>query len=303
MARRAPGRTPLSQRKRSRWRSVSASSVIRSTVSSCPAWAWLSGIGLCASGAGMPGMGLPCGQVLGMPSCSASRSSTTGESACSRRCASSWARGNAGWCGEPLLHHGRERVLEAMRLVVGARPVEPEHVGQPALEQAMTARHGLGDAAALRGEADLLLAREADVALALHAPERLGDGRRGDVHVPREPRADDGLVAAREVVDRAEIVLDGRSGFHGPRIPDGPGSGKPRRRRPSWGTIGAEDSPMDFALTEAQEMIRKEVAALARGFSLDYWLEKDEKAEYPYEFIKAFADAGSLRLQLAAGSR
>src|SRR4029450_2572010 len=206
--------------------------------------------------------------------------------------------GHAELLGEPLLHHGRERVLEAMRLVVGARPVEPEHVGQPALEQAMTARHGLRDAAALRGEADLLLAREADVALALHAPERLGDGRRGDVHVPREPRADDGLVTAREVVDRAEIVLDGRSGFHGPRIPDGPGSGKPRRRRPSWGTIGAEDSPMDFALTEAQEMIRKEVAALARGFSLDYWLEKDEKAEYPYEFIKAFADAGWLGLMV-----
>ena len=55
---------------------------------------------------------------------------------------------------------------------------------------------------------------------------------------------------------------------------------------------------MDFALTEAQEMIRKEVAALARGFSLDYWLEKDEKAEYPYEFIKAFADAGWLGIMV-----
>ena len=55
---------------------------------------------------------------------------------------------------------------------------------------------------------------------------------------------------------------------------------------------------MDFALTEAQEMIRKEVAGLARGFSLDYWLEKDEKAEYPYEFIKAFADAGWLGIMV-----
>ena len=45
-------------------------------------------------------------------------------------------------------------------------------------------------------------------------------------------------------------------------------------------------------------MIRKEVAALARGFSLDYWLEKDEKAEYPHEFIKAFADAGWLGLMV-----
>ena len=51
---------------------------------------------------------------------------------------------------------------------------------------------------------------------------------------------------------------------------------------------------MDFALTEQQELIRKEAAALARGFSLDYWLEKDRKAEYPWEFVKAFAAAGWL---------
>ena len=55
---------------------------------------------------------------------------------------------------------------------------------------------------------------------------------------------------------------------------------------------------MDFALTESQEMIRKEVAALSRGFSMDYWLEKDEKAEYPHEFVKAFADAGWLGLMI-----
>jgi acyl-CoA dehydrogenase len=55
---------------------------------------------------------------------------------------------------------------------------------------------------------------------------------------------------------------------------------------------------MDFALTESQEMIRKEVAALARGFSMDYWLEKDEKAEYPHEFVKAFAEAGWLGLMI-----
>jgi acyl-CoA dehydrogenase len=51
---------------------------------------------------------------------------------------------------------------------------------------------------------------------------------------------------------------------------------------------------MDFALTEQQELIRKEVAALARSFPLDYWLEKDGKAEYPWEFVKAFAQAGWL---------
>ncbi len=51
---------------------------------------------------------------------------------------------------------------------------------------------------------------------------------------------------------------------------------------------------MDFALTEQQELIKKEVGALARSFPADYWLEKDRKAEYPWEFVKAFAQAGWL---------
>src|SRR5882724_8286672 len=51
---------------------------------------------------------------------------------------------------------------------------------------------------------------------------------------------------------------------------------------------------MDFALTEQQEMIRKEVATLAGSFSLDYWLEKDRKHEYPWDFVKAFARTGWL---------
>jgi acyl-CoA dehydrogenase len=51
---------------------------------------------------------------------------------------------------------------------------------------------------------------------------------------------------------------------------------------------------MDFALTEQQELIRKEVATLARSFAPNYWLEKDRTAEYPWEFIRAFADGGWL---------
>jgi len=51
---------------------------------------------------------------------------------------------------------------------------------------------------------------------------------------------------------------------------------------------------MDFALTEQQELIRKEVSSLARSFPPEYWLEKDNKAEYPWEFVKAFGQAGWL---------
>ena len=47
-------------------------------------------------------------------------------------------------------------------------------------------------------------------------------------------------------------------------------------------------------LTEQQELIRKEVATLARSFAPDYWLEKDRKAEYPWEFVRAFSEGGWL---------
>jgi acyl-CoA dehydrogenase len=42
------------------------------------------------------------------------------------------------------------------------------------------------------------------------------------------------------------------------------------------------------------ELIRKTTRELARKFDLDYWREKDDKAEYPWEFVKAFADGGWL---------
>jgi alkylation response protein AidB-like acyl-CoA dehydrogenase len=51
---------------------------------------------------------------------------------------------------------------------------------------------------------------------------------------------------------------------------------------------------MDFAFTDSQELIRKEVSALARSFAWEYWREKDRKAEYPTEFVQAFARAGWL---------
>jgi alkylation response protein AidB-like acyl-CoA dehydrogenase len=53
---------------------------------------------------------------------------------------------------------------------------------------------------------------------------------------------------------------------------------------------------MDFTLTEVQEQLRSEVAALARRFEPEYWLEKDRRAEYPWEFVRAFAERGWLGL-------
>jgi acyl-CoA dehydrogenase len=42
------------------------------------------------------------------------------------------------------------------------------------------------------------------------------------------------------------------------------------------------------------ELVRTSARDLARRFDLEYWRDKDKKAEYPWEFVKAFADAGWL---------
>ena len=40
--------------------------------------------------------------------------------------------------------------------------------------------------------------------------------------------------------------------------------------------------------------VRRETLALANTFGLDYWREHDRDEAYPWEFVKAFADAGWL---------
>jgi acyl-CoA dehydrogenase len=42
------------------------------------------------------------------------------------------------------------------------------------------------------------------------------------------------------------------------------------------------------------EEVRAHSREIARSFDLDYWRDKDRKPEYPWEFVKAFADAGWL---------
>jgi acyl-CoA dehydrogenase len=53
---------------------------------------------------------------------------------------------------------------------------------------------------------------------------------------------------------------------------------------------------MDFRLTDLQLSLREEVLALAGRFSLDWWLDHDRSGEYPWEFVRAFADRGWLGL-------
>jgi acyl-CoA dehydrogenase len=53
---------------------------------------------------------------------------------------------------------------------------------------------------------------------------------------------------------------------------------------------------VDFELTEDQTTIRKSVAELAARFDDQYWMDKDERHEFPAEFYKAVAEAGWLGL-------
>ena len=55
---------------------------------------------------------------------------------------------------------------------------------------------------------------------------------------------------------------------------------------------------MDFDLTEDQEAIRDAVRTLAAKFGDDYWLACDTDHRFPWEFYKAFADAGWLGIAI-----
>jgi acyl-CoA dehydrogenase len=45
-------------------------------------------------------------------------------------------------------------------------------------------------------------------------------------------------------------------------------------------------------LTDFQRNLRREAAELAASFSLEYWRERDRRAEYPRDFVAAFAERG-----------
>ncbi len=51
---------------------------------------------------------------------------------------------------------------------------------------------------------------------------------------------------------------------------------------------------MDFELTDDQLAIRAAVRELAARFDDDYWRERDRRHEFPWDFYRAFADAGWL---------
>ncbi len=57
-------------------------------------------------------------------------------------------------------------------------------------------------------------------------------------------------------------------------------------------------SGMSFELSEDQELIRKSVRELAARFDDQYWMEKDQKHEFPQEFYDAVAQGGWLGMTI-----
>lgn len=55
---------------------------------------------------------------------------------------------------------------------------------------------------------------------------------------------------------------------------------------------------MDFSLTEDQQNIRDAVLKHCSQFADDYWLECDQKAEFPQRFLQSMADAGWLGIAM-----
>lgn len=55
---------------------------------------------------------------------------------------------------------------------------------------------------------------------------------------------------------------------------------------------------MDFGLSEDQESIRTAVRELAAGFDDEYWSERDARHEFPWDFYRAFAEAGWLGIAI-----
>jgi acyl-CoA dehydrogenase len=55
---------------------------------------------------------------------------------------------------------------------------------------------------------------------------------------------------------------------------------------------------MDFELSDDQAQVRNGVRELAATFSDEYWAERDEKHEFPWDFYNAFSEAGWLGIAI-----
>ena len=112
-------------------------------------------------------------------------------------------------------------MLEPMGFLVGFHPVEAQDIRQPALQQPVAARHGLGDREPAPRQDDLFPGCEPEVPGPGHALERLRHGRRRHLEVSRQAGPDHRAAAAGQVVDTLQVVFDRRRGGPGADRPGG----------------------------------------------------------------------------------
>ena len=56
---------------------------------------------------------------------------------------------------------------------------------------------------------------------------------------------------------------------------------------------------MDFQLSDDQELIRTAVPKICADYPDEYWAEKDEKHEFPWDFYNVMAEAGWIGIALS----
>ena len=110
---------------------------------------------------------------------------------------------------ELLLDLGRDRVLPAVGLLVGLLPLEPDHVDQEALGEAVPAHDRHRELAALLGEAEGAVAEELGVALLDQTVHLLRDRGRREPEPLDEPGADRDDAFLLDLEDRLEVLLGG----------------------------------------------------------------------------------------------
>ena len=109
-------------------------------------------------------------------------------------------------------------MLQLLRLVVHFVPLQPEDLGQHALDQVMAVQQTVGDVAARGGQRDLAFLAHLDQRVAPQPLDRHGD-RRGGYAEPADQRHGlDGFALALGLGDGLQVILFGNGDAQGQAI-------------------------------------------------------------------------------------
>ena len=112
---------------------------------------------------------------------------------------------------EEQIHHVvGDAVFQTFGLFVGHGPIQPDHVGEEFLRQAVPQGQMFGTRPATGGEFNGAVAPHAQLAVASHALEGCGHGRRSNLQILGEPGADrGGFFFLDDVPDRLQVIFLG----------------------------------------------------------------------------------------------